>query len=494
MKNKYILPAAMVMCALFTGCGDGFLDIEPANSVQDNVDMIRNNAEMQVAVNGAYIYLEYFRNSTTLQGDVMGDDLQSYPWDYRMELFYLMDKRSVNYTSTGIWTRLYKGAFDINTKLEKAQYVKDRNEDTERMLAELRFIRAMLHWEASLRYGPLPSNLGKGAINKDALGAMITDKLPDDLTRTYYRDKVSDVFNFMIKEMEEIIDFLPKTHREAALNYWAGKMFMARLYLYTEQWDKAFDCARDVIENGGYTLYTKDNYVDSWKDAYASESIFEMPTTESDNASWNGLGYFCNPKGYYAVIATIDFMALREEGDVRFDILDNDGGWWDWFPKYFNEEYKRDKCYFISGKYPGRNGNLKVCNPKVFRLSEAYLIAAEGALRGSQGTAVGSRYLSELRRNRTVTDPERYDSGYDLDDILYERRLELIGEGHRAFDLWRNQRSVVRYSGTPNFHWCEYAEMPFDDYHVILPMAVRELELMNAEDKQSQQNPGYGLF
>ncbi len=492
MKNKYIVSLFAALGMFATGCGDSFLDIESASGVQDGPGMIRNNAEMQVAVNGAYVYLECYRVSTTMHGDVMGDDLQSYPWDYRMEVYYHMDRRTPNFTGTDMWTRLYKGSFDINTKLDKVQYIQDRNEDTDRMIAELRFIRAILHWEASLRYGPLPSNLGKGNIKADALGAMITDKLPDDMMRTYYRDKVSDVFDFMISEMEDIVDDLPKAHREAALNYWAGKLFLARLYLYTEQWDKAFACAKDVIENGGYTLYTRDNYVDSWKEAYASESIFEMPTTESDNASWNGLGYFVNGYGYNAVIATTDFVALWDDGDVRFDLLEDP--YWDWFPKHFSDDYDWDRCYFISKKYPGRGDNLKVCNPKVFRLSEAYLIAAEAALRGSEGTGVGSGYLTELRRNRTTTDPEKYNAGYDLDDVLYERRLELIGEGHRAFDLWRNQRTVVKYHGEPNFQWTDFDEMPFDDYHVILPIAVRELELMSAEDKQSQQNPGYGLF
>ena len=419
---KIVLLAALGMLA--AACGNNFLDIEPTDSVIDNEDMITTNAELQVAVNGAYTYLEYYRNNNMLHGDVMGDDVQNYPWYYWLELYYCMNVRSVNYTDMTLWRQLYTGAFDINTKLDKVQYIKDKDEDTDRMVAELRFIRAILHWDASLRYGPLPSNLGKGAIKQDALGVMITDKLPEDIMGMYYRDKVSDVFAFMIREMEEIVDELPTEHRQAALNYWAAKMFLARLYLYTEQWDRAFACASEVIEEGGYSLYTKEQYVDSWKEAYAAESIFEMPTTESDNDSWDGLGYFVNPNGYAAVMASSGFVSLWDNGDVRFDLLEN--AWWDWFPMHYTDDWDWDDCYFISGKYPGRNGNLKVCNPKIFRLSEAYLIAAEAALRGSEGTGVGSRYLSELRKNRTTTEPDRYDSGYDLDDVLYERRLELI--------------------------------------------------------------------
>lgn len=492
LMKKYIISICAAFGMLLTGCGNDFLDIDPTDAVQDNPEMIRNNAELQVAVNGAYVYLEYYRNAHILHADVMGDDLQAYPWSYRIELYYNMDQRSVNYTTTTIWSKLYTASFDINSKLDKIQYIKDKDKDTDRMVAELRFIRAILHWEASLRYGPLPSNLGKGAIKQDALGVMITDKLPEDLMGTFYRDKVSDVFPWMIKEMEEIKSNLSREHREAALNYWAAQMFLSRLYLYTEQWDKAFECATDVIENGGYQLYDRSNYVESWKKEYASESIFEMPTTDSDNASWNAVSYFVNPYGYYAVIATNAFIDLWDEGDVRFQLLENP--YWDWYPMHFTDDNNWGQCYFISGKYPGRNGNLKVNNPKIYRLSEAYLIAAEAALRGSKGMAEGSRYLTELRKNRTVTDPEKYDAGYDLDDVLYERRLELIGEGHRAYDLWRNQRSVVKYDGKPNFQWTVFDEMPFDDYRVILPLPVRELDLMSAEDKKTQQNPGYGLF
>ena len=252
-----LLIAALGMFA--SNCGNDFLDVKPTNAVVDDDNMITTNAELQAAVNGAYTYLEYYRVSTMLQGDVMGDDLQSYPWDYRLELYYCMDQRTVNYTDMGLWVRLYSGAFDINTVLDKVKNIKEQNDDTKRMVAELRFIRAFLHWDASLRYGPLPSNLGKGNIKQDALGVMITDKLPEDIQGVYYRDKVSDVFAFMIREMEEIVGDLPTENRHAALTYWAGKMFLARLYLYTEQWDKAFDCAAEVISSGRYALYAKED-------------------------------------------------------------------------------------------------------------------------------------------------------------------------------------------------------------------------------------------
>lgn len=144
------------------GCGNNFLDIKPTGSVPVDKDMIRTNAQLRSAVNGAYTYLEYYRYSSMLDGDVMGDDLQSCYGNYRMELFYDLTQRSVNYTNMTLWSRLYSTAYDINTVLNQVQYIENQNAETEAMVAELRFIRALVHWDASLRYGPLPSNLGKG--------------------------------------------------------------------------------------------------------------------------------------------------------------------------------------------------------------------------------------------------------------------------------------------------------------------------------------------
>ena len=52
-----------------------------------------------------------------------------------------------------------------------------------------------------------------------------------------------------------------------------------------------------------------------------------------------------------------------------------------------------------------------------------YLIAAEAALKSNDSNA--GKYLSDLREKRTTVDPRKYDNGLTLDDILYERRLEL---------------------------------------------------------------------
>lgn len=90
-------------------------------------------------------------------------------------------------------------------------------------------------------------------------------------------------------------------------------------------------------------------------------------------------------------------------------------------------------------KYPGRDGEIYVNNPKVIRLSEVYLIAAEAALKA--GGADPASYINDLRKQR-IADYEDVAS-VTIDDILTERRLELYGEGHNAWDTWRNKKAVT---------------------------------------------------
>ena len=77
-------------------------------------------------------------------------------------------------------------------------------------------------------------------------------------------------------------------------------------------------------------------------------------------------------------------------------------------------------------KYKGRDGQIYVNNPKVVRLSEVYLIAAEAALKAGD-TSAAAGYMNTLRKNRI----ENYTdvASITLDDILLERRLELFTEG-----------------------------------------------------------------
>jgi starch-binding outer membrane protein, SusD/RagB family len=143
------------------------------------------------------------------------------------------------------------------------------------------------------------------------------------------------------------------------------------------------------------------------------------------------------------------------------------------------EDDEPDMVGYYIQKYPGRNGDLYLNNPKVIRLSEVYLIAAEARVKG--GSASGSQsaadYINQLRQHRIA--------GYSnvasvtLDDVLTERRKELMAEGHRNWDAWRNGRSIF----SPRLN----REIDGQYERAILPIPKRERDISPA----LAQNPGY---
>ena len=139
------------------------------------------------------------------------------------------------------------------------------------------------------------------------------------------------------------------------------------------------------------------------------------------------------------------------------------------------EDSPASAAAYYPQKYQGRGGSIYVNNPKIIRLSEVYLIAAEAALKSSQGGKADS-YVNTLRSNRI----ENYTdvSGVTIDDILTERRLELFTEGHNAWDYWRNKQSVVNTT---------VGEVNYDDYRTVFPIPRRELEI----DPDLGQNNSY---
>lgn len=170
---------------------------------------------------------------------------------------------------------------------------------------------------------------------------------------------------------------------------------------------------------------------------------------------------------------------------------------------YFNEG-ARDTIVHVSkliqkrGEYPlyfvtkcsQQDGKLHSWSPTIIRLAEVYLNKAE-ALAKQGGTGIGEAIalLNELRANRGVP-PYTGDliSGRQqdnlLDVILAERRLELAFEGHRAFDVFRNKKTLNRnYPGTHLLNNTSYKEIKWSDKNIIYLLPIDQL---NAQDNLVQ--------
>lgn len=295
------------------------------------------------------------------------------------------------------------------------------------------------------------------------------------------RSTVAQDYEFIIKTLENAIPMMSTEKVNSRMNAYGAKALLSRIYLYHEDNDKAFKIASDLIEDlkqkGTYKLYTRDQYIASWdlKSKFGSESLFEIMNTADDNPGRNGLSYLMHWNGYREMFPTVSFIEkiFKDPNDIRCELLEK-------------QNYEGQEVYWLK-KWPGTDAVTPSLenNYVIFRLSEVYLNAAEAGYKlGGEARIKGLEYLNAIvqRANpKNVVTPEEF----TLDRILDERSKELIGEGHRFFDLLRNGKTVIRKGGNhlPNI----IEEIDWNFYKCILPIPSDQFTF----SPDMEQNPGY---
>ena len=133
-------------------------------------------------------------------------------------------------------------------------------------------------------------------------------------------------------------------------------------------------------------------------------------------------------------------------------------------------------------------------NIPLLRLSEAYLNAAEAAVKtGDNASAV--KYLDAIV-SRANPDNSVEGTTISLERVMTERRKELVGEGHRFFDALRDGGSVDRHDVkgqskiSSTKHYITKAEkmnFSWDYYKCVLAIPKAEIDA----NQNMEQNPVY---
>ena len=236
------------------------------------------------------------------------------------------------------------------------------------------------------------------------------------------------------------------------------------------------------------------------------ESVFEVQYSDVDGGSFgcfqclegNYSVYFNGPRGFFDStgkfdagysfnVVTQDAVDAFEAGDLRYEtsildinqyIADNPGSSYDPTAGY-------EQTGYFNRKYIARTGDLNIgdaalTNPdnyRAIRYADVLLMAAEALNRKASPDATMAKvYLNQVRTRAML--PNITTSGANLtNDIYKERRVELLGEGHRFFDLVRTDRA----EGTiPGFSKAKG--------HELFPIPIEEINLSGG---RWEQNPGY---
>lgn len=436
----YILLAS----SLFLTSCEKELNQFPSGSLNSE-ESVTSLGDLTKAVRGLYSRLNTrygYSGEIALYGDAHGGDakivIASYNHSTSIHRFLTEQTSDISAGAYGAFSILSGRVNDILQYVDRVEKVTPAGEKAEvaHQVGQLYALRGLAHLELARIFSYLPTT----GVNPDAAYSGIPlNNAVRPVGYAYQRSTLRETYAQIISDLTKSLEGLSKekTLNSGYVNYWAAEALLARAYLYLGDWQNAYKYASDVIASSPYKLYSVDEYPSVWKAQGSSESLFEIVTTEKDNAGLNSLGGYTNPSNYPEFGAADDFVKWVQStrsDDVR--------------AKLITERSKADggaKAYYTT-KYLGQAGASNptaMNNFKVIRLSELYLIASEALLKGATASD-GKKavdYYNELRKHRFTNYTPAND--VTLDNILDERRIEFFCEGQRYFDLVRNKRDLT---------------------------------------------------
>lgn len=494
MKNILLASCLFAATALSTSCSN-FLDVKPTHAA-DKDESVTTAADAQVIIRGLMSKMasgSYYGRNFMLYGDVKGGDFTITSQGRGYDYLYVFNHSPQSNSYSAIWDQAYHCIAQINNLLTQIQKIKDNGstENFDQYIGQALTARALIYFDLVRLYGE-PYNE-----NKEALGVPITLEVLN-YNAKLGRNTVSENYVQILKDLKDAEPLLSKTNSNGYLNYYANKAIQARVYLFQDDFENALSNAETIINSNAYSLYTNANWVNSWGTQFGTESIFELAILPSEGDLGNtSLGAYYRRRGHpNATIAagyftaSTNFIDLLNEDteDIRKGIMSYD----EVSNTRLGALYKYSGSTDVStttGKGDGK-GNTTAINIKVIRLSEVYLIAAEAALRSNTSDRTkAAGYLQQIRKRSPNLTPAT-SSTINLDMIADERSKELLGEGHRFFDMMRWNR-VIDFDddlgSVPHTHRDKQIDRTF--YKTILPISQDE---GNANPViKGQQNPGY---
>ncbi len=274
----------------------------------------------------------------------------------------------------------------------------------------------------------------------------------------------------------------------------------ARFSLSAQDYTAAYESANSLISGGKYALISNaKKYADGWINDNLSETLWQPIIVDaSDGGSANS--YFIhNTSGSDG---DDDPQYLPEDWVLKLYDADSDIRYNAYFKKSTINVRGNNGDLVILIKFPGNpklntsSASRYVNMPKIFRISEMYLIAAEAAYNSGK-ESVASDVLNALKSARISGWKKTSYTGTALqNEIRDERVRELFGEGFRLSDIKRWHIGFSRTAGQnpsmlqPGENYVSLS-LPADSPKFVWPIPTTE---MSANPQmEGEQNEGYTI-
>jgi len=488
-----------------------FLDLPPQG--QQTTDNYYTNAdECKAAVMGCYALADqsdwWQIDRTRMFGDAGSDDAwkgNAIAGDQRefgdfARFFWLPN----NEWFDNRYTHIYQSIGNCNAALVGIAKAPIDPTLQQQLIGELKFIRAYNYFELVKGYGGVP--------------LVLTPVSPAEAV-ALKRATAAECYAQIIKDFQEAAAALPEKNARASADKGratkgAANAYLAKAYLFTEQWALAQTAAETVINSNQYSLGDFDK-VWSVSNPNGVESIFEL--NYNANQTFNlgtaltvvmrsradgGWGFntpSSNLEQAFGNDPRRQWTIIKQGDNVGPKTASFDYSNYDTKPAENESGRISRKMFLPLADRPANEQNHAPLNRIELRYADLLLIHAEASNKlGQDAKALTSLNLVRARANRLSpgTVLPRTSSGTQLlSDIWLERRLELAMEGHRYYDLVRQKRLVDVMTA---FNKAQLTSTdPYDKGKVkdqiseknnLFPIPTNQIQLSGGN---ITQNPGY---
>ena len=458
--NKGLVVSAL--CSLLLTSCDDLLEVDSPTSSLVTEQVFTSKDGIEAARVGLYVnnwlcssvYYTYMPLYYSMFSDELKYRLTSYAE------YYENTYTSQTSMMATIWQRLYKAIYQSNdfiTNVEGTTIIDSDSRD--RYLGEALFFRALPYFVLVNSYGDVPlvtvTDFNKTANTPRVAQSQVYELIISDLTKAAeYLDGATDDVTYITSD--------------------ACYAFLARVYLYMGEWEKAKAMSEKLLpvaDGGTGTRYQLED-IDNVFRASSKESIM-CANMEGYSGTGTYEGY--TREGYMLVPSgnNVNYQISPELlASLTSDPADKRGTNWiaDKKGVYYPYKYKNRATPSKTEEY-----EYQVW----FRLAEQYLIRAEAnAHLGNVEDALSD--VNKIRNRAGVADSVLT----SVDDVLLliegERQREFFAElGHRWFDLKRTNRIDDVLSKVEWKKW--------ESYKALFPIA--NAEILN--NPYLTQNPGY---
>ncbi|MCE6987555.1 RagB/SusD family nutrient uptake outer membrane protein [Dyadobacter sp. CY323] len=371
-----------------------------------------------------------------------------------------------------LWRESYVAINRANIAIERIPQIEMDATLRTRLVNESKFLRALLYFNLVRLWGDVPLVLQEvNSLGKDAIQVGRTPK--------------EAVYQQIIKDLTDA-EALPKSFAGADAGRATGgaaKSILAKVYLTRQEWDKAAAKSLEVI-NGGYGYDLFENFADVFNVATKNgkEHIFSVQCKSNVNGQGNRLASSATPVGIPGVAAAgtdephADVYKLYAATDKRRDVTfftslvsPTTGKEITFPPRFFK--------YFDMAQIGNPTESAK--NIPVIRYAEILLIYAEAINESTGPTTEAYASINKVRNRAGLAPLAGLTKDTFREAVYLERRLELMFEFQRWFDLVRTKRMITDLHKAGKTNAAEK--------HYLHPIPQRELDL----NPKLVQNPGW---